>query len=163
MNTLDLIIIVVVALLTALGLRKGFIVSLATLAGLLLGVWLAIHFSHYAAGVIERNFHPSSFWLPAMAYAATFLTVLIGVFFVGKLVEKLVEAAGMSILNHLGGALLGFAKGVLIVSAVFYLIALADPKETVIRQNTKQKSMFYRPVAAVVPMILKMTDKWMDG
>jgi membrane protein required for colicin V production len=157
MNTLDIVILVVVALLTLYGLKKGFIVSLATLAGLLLGIYLAIHFSHYAAGLIERNFHPSSFWLPALAYSATFLVVLIVVYFIGKMVEKLVEAAGMSILNHLGGALLGFAKGVLIMSAVLYLIALADPKETLISAPSKQRSMFYAPVAAIVPMILKWT------
>jgi len=157
MNTLDIVILVVVALLTLYGLKKGFIVSLATLAGLLLGIYLAIHFSHYAAGLIERNFHPSSFWLPALAYSATFLVVLIVVYFIGKMVEKLVEAAGMSILNHLGGALLGFAKGVLIMSAVLYLIALADPKETLISAPSKQRSMYYAPVAAIVPMILKWT------
>ena len=159
MNTLDIVILAVVALLTLFGLKKGFIISLATLAGLLLGIYLAIHFSHYAAGVIEQNFHPSSFWLPALAYAATFLVVLLGVYFIGKMVEKLVEATGMGILNHIGGALLGFAKGVLIMSAIIYLIALADPKETMISQPVKQKSMFYRPVAAVVPLLLKWTGK----
>lgn len=157
MNTLDIVILVVVALLTLYGLKKGFIVSLATLAGLLLGIYLAVHFSHYAAGLIERNFHPSSFWLPVLAYAGTFLVVLTGVYLVGKMVEKMVEAAGMSILNHLGGAILGFAKGVLIMSAALYLIALADPKETLIPAPTKQKSIFYPQVAAVVPMILKWT------
>ncbi len=157
MNTLDIIILAVVALLTLLGLRKGFIISLATLAGLLLGIYLAMHFSQYAAGVIERNFHPATFWLPILAYAATFLVVLTGVYFIGKLVEKMVEMAGMSILNHLGGALIGFAKGVLIMSAALYLIALADPKETLLSPPAKQKSMFYRPVAAVVPTIMKRT------
>jgi len=163
MNTLDLVILVVVSLLTLLGLRKGFIVSLATLAGLLLGIWLAIHFSHYAAGLIERNFQPSSFWLPALAYSATFLAVLIGIYFIGKLVEKLVEAAGMSVLNHIGGALLGFAKGVLIMSAVLYLIALADPNETLISHPAKSRSVFYRPVAAVVPVLLKWTGNLKTG
>jgi membrane protein required for colicin V production len=157
MNTLDIIILVVVALLTLYGLKKGFIISLATLAGLLLGIYLAIHFSHYASGLIEQNFHPSSFWLPALAYSLTFLVVLIGVYLVGKMVEKMVEMAGMSILNHIGGAILGFAKGVLIMSAVLYLIALADPKETLISAPSKQKSIFYRSVAAVVPMLMKWT------
>jgi membrane protein required for colicin V production len=162
MNTLDIVIVAVVALLTLFGLRKGFIVSLATLAGLLLGIYLAIHFSHYTAGVIARNFHPSSFWLPGLAYTATFLVVLIGIYFIGRMVEKLVEMAGMSVLNHIGGALLGFAKGVLIMSAALYLIALADPNAKMVTQSTKDRSMFYRPVAAVVPMLLKMTDKQID-
>jgi membrane protein required for colicin V production len=157
MNTLDIVILVVVALLTLFGLKKGFIISLATLAGLLLGIYVAVHFSHYAAGVIARNFHPSSSWLPALAYGTTFLIVLIGVYFIGKMVEKLVEIAGMSILNHLGGALLGFAKGVLIMSTVFYLIVLADPQETLISRPLKDRSLFYKPVAQIVPMLLKMS------
>lgn len=157
MNYLDLIILTGVALLTFFGLRKGFIVTLATLAGLLLGIYAAVYFSHFAAGFIERNFHPSTFWMPALAYGVTFLVVLTGVYIVGKLVEKLVEMTGMSFLNHIGGALLGFVKGVLILSAVFYLIGLADPKEQIISKPAKEKSMFYRPVAAVVPVLLIRT------
>lgn len=156
MNTLDIVILVIVALLTVFGLKKGFIISLATLAGLVLGIYLAIHFSNYAGGVIERHFNPSSFWLPALAYAATFLTVLLGVYFVGKLVEKMVEAVGMSVLNHIGGALLGFAKGVLILSAAFYLLSLADPKGNLIKIETREQSHFYKPVSHVVPMLMKL-------
>jgi membrane protein required for colicin V production len=159
MNTLDIVILVIVSLLTLLGLKKGFIISLATLAGLLLGIYLAIHFSHYAAGVIDRNFHPGSFWLPALAYGLTFLVVLTGVWFVGKMVEKLVEATGMGVLNHIGGALLGFVKGVLIMSAILYLIALADPKGTILNPKIKETSIFYRPVAAIIPALIKLTGK----
>lgn len=156
MSTLDLVILVIVAVFALLGLKKGFIVSLATLAGLALGIYLAVHFSHYAAGFIEKQFHPSSFWLPSLAYGLTFLVVLIGVYLVGKMVEKFVELTGMGILNRIGGALLGFVKGVLILSAAFYLIALADPKGMILSKETRGKSIFYEPVERVVPMILKL-------
>ena len=155
MNTLDIVILAVVGLFTLLGLKKGFIVTLATLAGLFLGIYLAIHFSDYASGIIERNFHPSSCWLPALAYAATFLVVLIGIYLIGKLVENLVEKTGMGVLNHIGGALLGFAKGVLIMGAIFYLINLADPGGKMISPSSKEHAIFYQPVAKVVSLLIE--------
>lgn len=156
MNTLDIVILAVTALFTLLGLKKGFIISLATLGGLFLGIYVALHFSNFFSGIIAKTFHPSSAWLPALSFSLTFLAVLIGVYIIGKMVEKAVDMTGMGIINHIAGAILGLAKGVILLSVVFYLITISDPGEKMISHQAKSGSLFYSPVLNVFPSIMKI-------
>jgi membrane protein required for colicin V production len=161
LNTLDIVIVAVAGLFALLGLRKGLVISLATLAGLLLGIWAAIHFSNFFAGLIRDAFHPSAAWLPAIAFTVTFLAVLIGVYFLGKALEKLIKLAGMGILNHAGGALLGLAKGVVLLSVVFFLGGLVDPGGKILSSDTRSHSLFYSPVAKVFPFLMKVSGAYL--
>ncbi len=149
-------------LFAVLGLRKGLVISLATLAGLLLGIYAAIHFSNFFAGLIRDAFHPSASWLPAISFTVTFLVVLIGVYFLGKAIEKLVDVAGMGLLNHVAGALLGIAKGVLLLSVVFYLGHLVDPSGRILHENARKGSLFYAPVAKVFPYLMELTGAYLQ-
>ena len=157
MNALDIVILAVVALFTLYGLKKGFIISLATLGGMLLGIYAAILFSNYFSGLFRDAFHPPTAWIPALSFSLTFLVVVIGVYFLGKALESLVNMTGMGIINHAAGAVFGFAKGVLLLSVVFFLIALADQKNTVITPGARSKSLFYNQVKGVFPYLMRIT------
>jgi len=157
MQVIDIVILVFAGLMVILGFRKGFIISLATLVALILGIYAAVYFSHFASPLLKSTFDISSAYLPVISFAVTFLAVLIAVLLVGKLIEKMVSAVGMGFLNHLAGALLGLVKSVLILSVVFYLINLADPDGHLITKKAKEESIFYKPVASVFPRIIKWT------
>ena len=157
MNTLDLIILGVTALFLLLGLKKGFIISIATLTGLVAGVYAAIYFSTFAGRLIGKFFQTDSFWLPYASFALTFVAVLAGVYFIGKMLEKVVDLSGLGILNHLAGGILGILKGLLLLSIVFYLIRMADIENRIISKKARQESMFYNPVANVFPKMSEFT------
>ena len=57
MNWFDIVLIVVLALLTFLGLRRGFISMVLPLVGLIIGVILAGQ--HYAQAIREKNWGES--------------------------------------------------------------------------------------------------------
>jgi membrane protein required for colicin V production len=57
MNVLDYIILAILLLFLIQGVRKGFIISLATLVALVLGIWAAVHFSNYMDKVLTDHFH----------------------------------------------------------------------------------------------------------
>ena len=156
MNTLDIVILAVTALFTLLGLKKGFIISLATLGGLFLGDLRRPALLQFLFRDHWKTFHPSSSWLPALSFSLTFLAVLIGVYIIGKMVEKAVDMTGMGIINHIAGAILGLAKGVILLSVVFYLITISDPGEKMISHQAKSGSLFYSPVLNVFPSIMKI-------
>ena len=59
MNWLDIVIFCIIGLLVINGIRKGFILSLATLIALVLGIWAAIHYSSYISNFLNKTFHPS--------------------------------------------------------------------------------------------------------
>lgn len=157
MEIVDIIILVFAGLMVILGFRKGLIISLASLVALVLGIYAAVYFSHWAGEFLGSLLDTTSTFLPAIYFAITFLAVLIGVMLLGKLIEKLVNVAGMGFLNHLAGAVLGLVKSVLILSVVFWLISVADPNQKLITPWAKEKSLFYKHVASVFPYIMKWT------
>jgi len=157
MQVIDIVILVFAGLMMILGFRKGFIISLATLVALILGIYAAVYFSHFANSLLRSAFDITSAYLPVISFTITFLVVLIGVLLIGKLIEKLVSIAGLGFLNHLAGALFGLIKSVLLLSVVFFIITIADPKEKLITPKAKKESIFYKHVASVFPAILGWT------
>lgn len=155
MQILDLVILIFTGILMILGFRKGFIISLATLVALILGLYLAIRFSFWTSGLIQKYLEVSPGYLPVISFIVTFILVLIGVLVIGKMVEKLVDLAGIGFLNHLAGLILGFIKATLILSLVFYILLIVDPKEKLITPKAKNESVFYELVSGVIPALLK--------
>lgn len=154
MQVTDIVILVFAGLMVIFGFRKGLIISLATLIALLLGIYAAIYFSDFASELLRTTFNITSTYLPVISFAVTFLAVLIAVLLLGKLIEKLVDVAGMGFLNHLAGALFGLIKSVLILSVIFFVIAIADPNQKLITPQAKQESIFYKHIASVFPTII---------
>lgn len=155
MNYLDIIILVLVVLLVINGAMKGFIISLASLIALVLGLYLAVHFSNYIEVVLMENVHPNNTWLPILSFTITFLIVVIVVMLLAKALEKLVDLVGMGILNHIFGGIFGLIKGILFVSVLLFIISGFDPKEKLIKPRVKQQSMLYGYVSKVLPVMMK--------
>jgi membrane protein required for colicin V production len=156
MNYLDIIILCVVALLVIHGVMKGFIISLASLIALVLGIYIAVNFSHYIETLLTDTLHPGHTWLPILSFTITFLIVVILVMLLGKALEKLVDLVGMGILNHIFGGLFGLIKGILLVSVILFIISGFDPKEKIIKPKIKQESMLYGYESKVFPLMMKV-------
>jgi membrane protein required for colicin V production len=159
MQAVDIIILTFSAILVILGFRKGLIVSLAMLAGLALGIYIAFNFSDFIAVLLQKHLNVNNTWVPAISFGITFLMVLIGVLLLGKLVEKVVDLAGMSFINHLAGGLLGLLKAILILSVIFFIINRADPGHKLITAETRQKSFLYPYVEMVFPKMMSWVYK----
>lgn len=156
MNYLDIIILAVIALLVIHGAMKGFIISLASLIALALGIWIAVNFSNYLDGILIENFNPSRTWLPILSFTITFLLVVIAVMLLAKALEKLVDIAGMGIINHIFGGIFGLVKGVILVSVLLFIITSYDKKEKLISHKTRQESMIYGYAGKVFPYMIKV-------
>ena len=159
MNFLDYILLIIVALFMILGYRKGIIISLATVAALILGIYAAVHFSNFIDSVLMENLKPSRKWLPFISFSLTFLLVLVGVLLVGKLMEKLVDVAGLGFANRLLGAMLGLVKGVILASVLFFIVITIDHEGKWLTAEHKKGSYFYTQVSKVFPEMIKFFGK----
>ncbi len=157
MQIIDIIILVFAALMVILGFRSGLIISLATLVALVLGIYAAVYFSHFAGALLKSTFDISSTYLPLISFAVTFLAILIGVLLIGKVIEKLFDVVGIGFLNHIAGAFLGLIKSILILSVVFFVISIADTNQKLITPAAKEKSIFYKKIAPIFPTIMSWT------
>jgi membrane protein required for colicin V production len=161
MNWLDIIIFCILGLLVINGIRKGFILSLATLIALILGIWAAIRFSGCMSSFLIRTFHPTGTWLTILSYSLTFLLVVIGVIIIAKLLEKVVKTVGLGLANRLIGGLFGLLKGILGVSFILFLLVIFDPKENLVSKKTMETSFCYPYLAKVFPLYKTLSPKIM--
>lgn len=153
MSFIDIILIVLFILAGFHGYQKGFVNQLASFVGLILGIWCAIKFSDYTAGILTEHLHLTTEYLPLIAFAVTFLIVVIVVHFIGNLVDGLFELAFLGFANSILGVVFGVLKTAFILSVILIIMEKADTKINVLPKDIAEKSLFYRPIAHLAPSI----------
>ncbi|HRD54079.1 MAG TPA: CvpA family protein, partial [Flavobacteriales bacterium] len=117
MNWLDLLIVLLLAMAGWQGFRRGFIIELASLAGLLLGIWTGIRFSDRVTEALELEVKHA-----AVAFLITFLLVLLLVVLVGHLLTKVIDLAQLSLPNKVAGVAFGALRSAFILSIALNLL-----------------------------------------
>lgn len=153
MNTIDLVFAILLLWSAYRGFTKGFIVQLATLAALLLGILGAVLFSDLTSDLIIKKFEVSGQYLPVLSFAVTFIVIVIAVHLLAKMLNKLIDAIALGIVNRLLGVSFSLLKTAFIVSIILVLINKADNKFNFIPDKTKDNSLLYKPLSNFAPMI----------
>lgn len=146
MNYIDIIILAVIAIGAIRGFSKGLIIEIATLAALVLGVFITMRYSVYTEKILRDFFNASSSYTPYIALGVTFIVVVVGIYILGKLLTKLVDIISLGLVNKLLGTLLGAAKACLIICVLLLLVDALNDKFQVMNEKTVQGSLFYRPL-----------------
>ncbi len=121
MNALDWALLAVMGASILLGLLRGFMRELISLAGWIAGIWLAFRF----AAAISASVPIGDEWPLARTAAVAVLIVVACVFaaaLVGWLVRELIKAARLSAADRTLGGLFGLARGLLIVGLAVFLV-----------------------------------------
>ena len=160
MNYLDLILGILLLLAAINGFAKGFVEELAGLIGLILGIWIAIHFSDIVANFLSENLHWDIKQLSIIAFIITFIIVVILVQIIGSVISKMVKAVHLGFLNRLAGVALGLAKGALILSVVLIIFNKIDKDVHIISQETRADSRLFEPIMNFAPGIFPFLDFW---
>jgi membrane protein required for colicin V production len=116
MNWLDIIIIVFIVIPAFIGLKAGIIKALFTVAGVIVGVVLAGHFSDSFAGALAFISDPGIAKVVAFAIILVVVMIVAGV--AAKLVKWAVSAVLLGWVDRLGGAILGVILGMIFCGAV---------------------------------------------
>ncbi len=144
MNLLDLFLLIPLLWGLYRGFVKGFIIQLAGIAAFLLGVLGALHFSAFIAGFMEHKLAWHYSHTQLIAFALTFIGIVILVFFLAKLMEKAVKMAALGILNKIIGAIFGALKFLLITGALLYLLSSIENRFKLIPSKTQESSLLYK-------------------
>ena len=119
MNSLDIGILVVVAIATFIGLRIGIIKAALSLVGLIVGIILA---GHYYTSLAERLTFITQ---DSIANGVAFAIILIGVMIIASVLTSLLKWAASVVMlgwvNHLGGAVFGLVLGAILCGALLTL------------------------------------------
>jgi membrane protein required for colicin V production len=153
MNNLDVLLLLIVGLSVLAGLMKGLIREVFSLAGVLLGIILALVFSPQLSVFLQR-------WIPYenAAYGAALFVIfsltLVAATLIAHLLTKVVEVASLGFMNRLLGGAFGILRGALIgLIVVLGLTLILDPGHDILASSrvTPYLSLGARAVAPVLP------------
>lgn len=154
MNYID--IIIAIPLLWGLykGFSKGLILEAASLIALGLAIWGGIKFSDFLSEWLKNNMEWTSRYLPVISFAIIFIGILVLVFAMAKLLEKVVKAVSLGFLNKLSGAAFGILKFGLILSVLIFVLNAIEKSIPLIPAGAKDASLLYGPVGKIAPIII---------
>lgn len=153
MNFIDLFSIVLLVYSVFKGFTRGFIMQIALIAALLLGVYGALKLSGFTASLLESHFNLNPEYLYMTSLGVTFLLVFIIVNLIGKLVTKMAETLELSLTNRLLGVVFSLIKIVLVLGIVFAYIDRIDNQIRILPQGAKENSIFFKPFTQAVRAI----------
>jgi membrane protein required for colicin V production len=155
MNIIDIILGVILLFAFYTGLKKGLFVTLASLIGLIAGVYGAIYFSNYAGAYLSNAFNWSEQVTNLAAFAVTFLAIVFVISLAGKLLTKVADFAALGLINKLAGGVFNTLKIAFIVSVIFMFISSSTSVSgLLISEDKKDSSKLYEPIASIAPILL---------
>jgi membrane protein required for colicin V production len=125
MNAVDLIIIAVLALSVLVGLWRGLISEVLALATWVAAFWVAWTFGPAVSAHFDRTIETPVLRL-LVGYGICFIAVLILGALVRFMIQKLVDGTGLGGTDRLLGMIFGFARGLLLVTLVVFLVSLTS-------------------------------------
>ena len=135
------------------GLTKGLFVEIASLLALIVGVYGAIHFSHFATEFLESRVDWSEKYINIASVAITFIIIVFVISLAGKALTKLADFAALGILNKLLGGLFGFLKIGLILSVILMIFSSMNKAIPFVDDEDIEESILYEHVRSLAPMI----------
>lgn len=135
------------------GIFKGLFVEIASLVALVLGVYGAIHFSYFAAEFLESKVNWSEKTINIVAFAVTFIIIVLAISLAGKALTKLADFAALGIINKLAGGVFGALKIGLILSVLLIVFSKVNNALPFMEKEDLEQSMLYKPVKSLAPVI----------
>lgn len=159
MNFLDFLLLIPLAWFAYKGFSKGLIMEIFSVGALLLGIYACIHFTDWTSKWLQKTFTESWATLTICVYIVTFCAAFAGVYFFGKLVEKMFKAGGVGLANKIGGASFGLLKAALIISGLLVALNAINSQKELIGKESRESSLLYEPLSKFGSFVLPAFDK----
>ncbi|TQD40542.1 CvpA family protein [Haloflavibacter putidus] len=154
MNVIDIILIVLLTFGLIRGFIKGFIIEVASLIAIIAGIYGAIYFSHLMVGWLAGNLDWQTDNIRLLAYALTFLLIVIGILILGKLLTKFANVLALGIVNRILGGIFGVVKVALVCSTLIWFTNNWLEDDNFFTEEKQQQSVLYIPIKQIAPIVL---------
>ncbi|MEW9699717.1 CvpA family protein [Paenibacillus sp. SI8] len=142
MNTLDYVLLAIIALGLLLGYFRGFIAQIVSLSGFILAYLIAFYFYRDFAPLLRnavalptyqnyqkyefivKGLNLDTYILNAIAFAVLFFGVKFALVFIGRGLNLIAKVPGLNFINRWTGALLGLAEALLIIIIAVNVITI---------------------------------------
>ena len=129
LTAVDWILLAVLGLSMLLGIWRGLVQEVLSLAGWVAAFWLAQLYASQAAAWLPME-GSSQMLRHAAGFVAVFIAVLVATALVSWVVKKLLSAVGLGPLDRLLGSLFGLLRGLVILLAVTVVVGMTPMRES---------------------------------
>lgn len=126
MSTVDIALILLIVLGAISGYRQGFLMELFSFSAIVLGVLGGFKLMGYAIVLLSDEFNIDRTILPYVAFAVVFVTILVGVNLLGKVIKLSIDKTFLGSVDQAAGAGLGFVKSIFLMSVTLWILDSLD-------------------------------------
>jgi len=148
---IDIICIVVLIAGFIKGYRSGFIQSVFSLLGFLLGTLLALRFSYIGTLYLNRWFNIDAAYIPVLSFIIVFLAILFALIFLGRLIEGVFKISKINLVNRIAGAALWSLIGLFLLSTILWYLE----KSNFIKEDLTAQSVSWQYVQPISPAVMQ--------
>ncbi len=159
MNYLDIIFLVPLLFALYRGFKKGMIHMVASLAALVLGIFGAIKLRPMFASLLDSIFDISPDYMNVIAFSVAFVSIVLVVHLVAYVVEKLIKAVALNLVNRLLGMGIGLLVTAFVISMILWPVNQVNAEKQIIRPERIEGSILYKPLSAFAPAVFPYLKK----
>ncbi len=159
MNVLDIIFLVPLLFALYRGFKKGLVHLIASLAALILGILGAIKLRPVFAALLDALFKISPEHMNVIAFSVAFVTIVVAVNLVAFLVDKLIKAVALNLVNRLLGMAFGLLVTAFVISMILWPLNEVNREKQIIKPKNIEGSLLYKPLSAFAPTVFPYLKK----
>ena len=143
MNVIDVVAFIILTYGVLRGLNKGFVIEISGILAFALGLIGAFKFSNLGSKIFSNliDWNPKAIQL--VCFIALFLIITYLISLMAKMITKTLKFIALGWLNRIFGALFGFIKWSIIMSALFIVANEINTFVTVIPNSIFENSKIY--------------------
>ena len=149
MNWLDWTLLILIGAAAVKGFFRGFVVEIASLVAVILGIWVATRYNARVAAWVGMDAQHE-----VMSFILTFIGVLIIVHLLAKVITKAMDMAMLGLPNKVAGTLFGAIRSAFVLSVVLNILMARAEVTGIVPKETLENSTLYTPLRAFAPFIV---------
>lgn len=157
MSTIDIVILILLAIGAYSGYRQGLFIGLLSIVAFFIGIVLAFKFMHWGADRLADRVESLTFMLPFISFIAIFFIVTITIRILAFLVKQALDLTILGTFDNFAGAVLGLFKWAIMISL---LIWVGTSFEYKIPQSWIENSIIYPVITPLAPAMVSLLDAY---
>jgi membrane protein required for colicin V production len=154
LSLLDIILSVILVMGFVRGFIRGFIYEIAVLGTLFICYFFGFRLSGIAAEYINAVIHVNPVTLHYVSLFVTWIGISIGMYFLAKLFEGLINIVALGIFNKIAGALFGGFKYAFVLSLFLFFLNKVDINFSWLNPDVKADSFLYYRILKLSSWVL---------
>lgn len=149
MNIIDIVLLLCLIPAVIQGLRKGFIAQVVAIVSLVLGGWLAYHFSSAVTQWLGQWITTEGPVLNVIAFILIFAIVVTLLFLLGKVLEASIKIILLGWLNKLLGLVFSLFKFALVAGLLVILFDSINSHIKIVQESYLDSSFMYTALKSI--------------